>query len=309
MPVFSRLTKQVVYLSICEHGDDIMSQYFNCPECGHKVLLSLERCPTCGRPGFFSNVIAAETPAEHLALTERYEIAKQKMIASGSENTLQSFQDAIAGSTAVMARSLIELHRLVSSDQEVYSTYYKLIDSGIRLPEGRKWDVLRSLTDTALFPNYKEQIRFAALSLTDTGLLSFGDCFITLRTEMIAHRATVFEENSILFMKHHNINLWSAANLPRGFRATWKDRALLCVAKLHGRLLEARDDEYARILLEQGSTSEEDQFVEVHIWGPMTIRTVSNVTLTEGVERDRMTAPLLASLREKLVALGIEVRN
>jgi hypothetical protein len=141
------------------------------------------------------------------------------------------------------------------------------------------------------------------------GLTSFGDCFITLRTEMIAHRATVFEENSILFMKHKNIELWTADSLPRGFRATWEDRALLCVAKLHGRLIDAEENEYAQILLEQGSSAKEDQFIEVHIWGPMTIRTVAKMVLKDGLRDEPMTAPLLAFVTDKLIEYGIEVNN
>lgn len=286
-----------------------MAEDFSCPNCDGNIPPHLERCPHCGRSIPFPNVRAAEHSLEKDALRHRYDTAKKEMVALGRENTLRSFEHAIAGSTAVLARSVNELHRLVTSDHEVYSTYYKLVDSGIRLPKGDKWDVLRAVTDSALFPNYKEHIRFAALSLTDDGLLSFGECFITLRTDMIAHRATVFEENSILFMKHNNIQVSTADSLPRGFRATWEDRASLCVAKLYRRLLDAYENEYAQILLEQGATAEEDQFVEVHIWGPMTIRTIGKVTLKEGLRDEPNTAPLLEFVTDKLSEYRVEVTN
>jgi hypothetical protein len=286
-----------------------MAEDLFCSDCNGIVPPHLDRCPHCGRAIDFPNIRAAEDPLEKDALKRRYNTAKKEMLALGRENTLLSFERAIADSNAVIARSVNEVYRLASSDSEVYSTFYKILDSGIRLPRGDKWDILRVLTDSALFPNYKEHIRFASLSLTDTGLVSYGDCFITLRTEMIAHRATVFEENSILFMKHNNIQLWTADSLPRGFRATWKDRALLCVAKLHGRLLDAGENEYAQILLEQGSTAEEDQFVEVHIWGPMTIRTVKKMIFKEGLRDEPITAPLLAFVTDKLLEYGVEVQN
>lgn len=286
-----------------------MIKHFPCPNCKNPVPPHLGKCPHCDEPLVHPNVRAAEDPAEKEALTNRYLVAKKEMLARDCEETLLNFERAIADSTAVIARSVNELHRLVSSDHEVYSTYYKLIDSGIRLPKGDKWDVVRGVADSALFPNYKEHIRFAALSLDDAGLLRFGDCFIALRTEMIARRATVFEENSILFMKHNNIQVWTADTLPLGFRATWDDRALLCVAKLHGRLFDASIEDYARILLDEGSTAEEDQFVEVHIYGPMTIRTVKKVTLREGLRLESTTAPLLEFVTGKLCEFGVEVKN
>jgi hypothetical protein len=142
------------------------------------------------------------------------------------------------------------------------------------------------VTDEALFPNYKEEIRFAALSLNGMGLSNYGDCFVVLRTEMIAHRASVFEENSVLFMKHHDIKVSKAHELPPGYRATWGERAKLCVAKLADRIDAATPrGAYSRILLRPGSASEGDDFVEVHVWGPMTIRTVERVIFNKPTSR------------------------
>ena len=106
-------------------------------------------------------------------------------------------------SHAVIARPAHEILRLATSQNEIYGTFYNLIGAGLRLPEGGKWDILRGVVDSALFPNYKEDIRFAALSLNGVGLSNYGEYSIMLRTDLIAHRASVFEENSILFMKHH----------------------------------------------------------------------------------------------------------
>ena len=54
---------------------------------------------------------------------------------------------------------------------------------------------MRVFADDALFPGYKEQIRFAALSLDGKGLSSYGECTLILRDHMIAHRASVLEGN------------------------------------------------------------------------------------------------------------------
>ncbi len=121
------------------------------------------------------------------------------------------------------------------------------------------------LADEAMFHGYKEDIRFAALTLDMQGLANYGDCYIVLRTEMVAHRATVFEENSTMFMRRHGVLMSEADKLPRGFRATWANRGRLCVAKLFSKIdANTTGSEYSKLLVRQGATTADDDFVEVH---------------------------------------------
>src|SRR6185295_8909257 len=92
---------------------------------------------------------------------------------------------------------------------------------------------------------------------------------------MIAHRATVFEENSATFLKRH------AYEPPIGHRAAWGERGKLCVAKLAARIGPGTPEaQFPGILVRTGATSAEDDFVEVHIWGPMSLRTVERIVVT-----------------------------
>jgi hypothetical protein len=284
-----------------------MSKSASCSDCGNSIPPSAERCPHCARPGLFPNVRAAGEAEESAAVDRRYQLATQDATARGAENSLKNFETAIASSVAVIGRSENDLQRLATSDNEIYATYYKLIEAGLRLPGGDKWDVLRALADDALFPGYKEHIRFAALSLDGIGLSNYGDCSVVLNTDMIAHRASVFEENSILFMKHNRIKLWEADNLPKGHRATWENRGKLCVAKLAGKIeASTQTSAFSGLLLQQGATSEEDEFVEVHIWGPMTVRTIGEVAFKPRAKR----APraIIKALGEKLVKAGVRIK-
>jgi hypothetical protein len=202
-------------------------------------------------------------------------------------------------------RSIIELQRIAMSDNELYATYYQLIGGGVKIPEGDNWDILRAVADSALFPNYKEHIRFAALSLDGIGLSHYGECSIVLRNNLIAHRASVFEENSVLFMKHRKISMSKADKLPKGYRATWKDRARLCVAKIHKNIdASTKADEYSALLLQQGATSEKDEFVEAHIYGPMTRRTIEHVKISP---RRKKSATILKAMKEKLSKAGVTI--
>jgi hypothetical protein len=176
----------------------------------------------------------------------------------------------------------------------------------MQLPENDRWNRLRGIADTILFGDLnKQQIRFAALSLDGLGLESYGDCSMTLRRDMIEHRATVFEENSVMFMKRHSINGVDDFTVPPGYRAVWHRRADLCLSKLSGSLDRASPtDQFARILLSTGAKPEDDDFVEVHIWGPITIRSFQHVSVRKWV-----TAPSgaeVSAVKSRLDNVAVE---
>jgi hypothetical protein len=270
-----------------------------CSECGNEIPQPVERCPHCGRPGYYWNVIAANEADERAALERRYQAAQREATSRKAEGALQDFENSIADSKAVIARSESDVLRLASSNRQLYSTYYQLLEAGVRLPEGNQWDVLRELADTVLFPGYKKEMRFAALSLDGVGVSNYGSCSIVLRDEMIAHRASVFEENSALFMERRRIKISRNPKLPKGYRATWGERAKLGVAKLSRKVdATTRSDKYSGLLLTQGATSEDDEFIEVHIWGPMTALTMERVIVTDPKPRHRAT--IVKAIKAKL---------
>lgn len=256
-----------------------MSQLRDCAYCGYSFHFSQHICPHCARPANYPNVYAARQPAEADALRERYRSAREAAQSRGAAAAaVEAFETELANSRAVIARPPGEVQRLSTSDNEGYASFYELVAAGARFPSGNKWDARRSTADEALFPYYKEQIRFAALTLDGAGLQGYGDNFLVLRTEMIAHRASVFEENSLRFFSEHYNSDIDSPPLPPGYRATWAERAMLCVAKLGDRIDAATPPgAYSGILLRRGTRPEDDDFVEVHIWGPMTIRTMERV--------------------------------
>lgn len=266
-----------------------------CDYCGHEVPLSWNHCPHCARPGLFPNVRATQVPAEQEALERRYQAALQDASSRGAEAEVGKFEAAAASSKAVRALPMRELDRLASSDKELFPTFYGLLGAEVRLPHGNQWDLLRRIADEALFPGYREEIRFAALSLDGTGLSSYGECSFVFRDDMIAHRASMFEENSTAFLKRH------AYDPPMGHRATWTERGKLCVAKLAGRIGPGTPEaQFPGILLRAGAASEDDDFVEVHIWGPMSLRTVERILMP--VTRRKA---IRKALRDRLKGLAV----
>src|SRR5258708_40186632 len=132
--------------------------------------------------------------------------------------------------------------------------------SKMRIRAGKQWDVLRVVADTALFgERVKEEIRFAALTLDGEGLTNYGNCSIVLKEEMIVHRASVFHENSVMFMKHRDIRITDAHDLPRGYRAPWNQRHQIGVAKLGGHLQAGTTPtQFPKLLLKPGTPETDD---------------------------------------------------
>lgn len=274
-----------------------------CDFCGFSLPRGYAACPHCGRPGRYQNVDDAADDGERRALYDRYQNAISASVAGGAEAQLRDFEAAAEKSEAVSTRPIGFLQPLVQSDNNVYSSYYKLMEAEVRLPEGSKWDILRAVADEALFTGFKDEIRFAALSLDGLGVAHYGECSITWREAMIAHRASIFEENSTMFMDHKNVLIRDAHELPKGYRATWAERAKLCVAKLHKSIdASVQPDEYSGLLIRQGATPEEDDFVEVHIWGLMSRRTIKHVIVPRPKSKGERT--IIKAIEEALEEAG-----
>jgi hypothetical protein len=278
-----------------------------CNYCGNNILLSQARCPHCAQPGLFPNVRAAQLHEEKTALENRYNAAMEQSKLNGSNTALRNFENTVlSDSKAVINRSLAEITRLANSNKELYATFYLLIESGIRLPSGDKWDILRAIADDALFSGYKKDIRFAALSIDGLGLFNYGECALVLKNKMIAHRASVLEENSVIFMETHKILMSQAHKLPKGYRATWDERGKLCATKAASDIsANTQSKHFAGILLRQGKTTAEDKFVEAHIWGPISSRTFDLVIVNR--PKSRADRVILKALQEKLEKIGVKV--
>lgn len=277
-----------------------------CPSCAESMPETVTECPHCGRPSLFPNVIAATKPEEETALAVRVAQSYAEAGARGTTDKVNEFAAALAAGEAVINRYFGELFRLGWSDDQIYSTYYQRVNAGMQLPEGDSWNRLRGIADSILFGDKnKASIRFAALSLDGIGLEKFGECSMTLKTPMIAHRASVFEENSVVFMERHDIGGRHKFVVPPGFRAPWGQYVALCLAKLTGKLLpDTPSGAFPGILLFSGSTLGDDDFVEVHIWGSLTIRSFRRVVVRQW---NSACAPVdTTALAARLSQAGVE---
>jgi hypothetical protein len=173
-----------------------------CRYCGNDIPLAWSFCPHCGRPQRFPNVIAAKAPEEQEALLKRYEEAVNEAKRRRCLGKIRHFEKLIRDKArVVIGRPFEEICRLLVSDQNLYSTYYKMIEAGLRLPTTDGWDIVRRANEEEVFPGYKEHIRFGNLTLDGLGLASYGRCFIILRNDMIAHRTSLYDGNCVVLVE------------------------------------------------------------------------------------------------------------
>ena len=285
-----------------------MADSVDCAYCGYAFPASRPMCPHCACPALYPNVRAAEKKDEADALARRHQAALADADRRKCRPNVEDFERAMEATHAVTARKLLDVHRLAESDNVVYTTFYQLVQGEVMLPKDEKWDTLRTAADASWFRNYYRDLRFAALSLDGTGLPGYGDCAIVWREDMIAHRTSVTESNTTTFLKKWKYPFDQLDRLPKGFRASWNLRARLCVAKLARRVdASTGAGDYQGLLLYKGSDTDDDDFVEAQIWGPMTRRTMARVVAEKPKRRrDRV---ILEDLREKLDKIGVRVEE
>ena len=274
-----------------------------CKECGHDFPIRNTSCVHCGRPQLFPNVDEANTPEERAALDLRYEAARKAAQSRGAGTVLQSFEATMP--RAVLSCPLQRIEALIHGENDLYATFHHRRQLRASIPSVGTvdWDELRLLTERKLFGDNKKYVHYAVLSLSDVGDRSYGTCHIFFKESMIAHRASVFEKNSVVFMRDKKVTIWGG--LPRGYRTVWANRMRLAVAKLADKITPTTNDtDFAVILLNPGTTPADGDFIEVHIFGTITLRTLERIIIEPGKSRRDLKIKVL---RERCRAVGVEL--
>jgi hypothetical protein len=166
----------------------------------------------------------------------------------------------------VLGSTLNKLKPIILRDRDIFATFHELAELRFLRESaagGPDWNVVRPNAETAMLgsPKLINQLHYAALSLDGRSLPHYGECTILLREEMIAHRSSLFQENSAVYYHNHGYKF------PLGWRCTWTERGKLCVVKVVGRIDAAtKPSEFPELLLNPGSSGIDDEFVEVQIF-------------------------------------------
>ncbi|TKJ37931.1 hypothetical protein CEE37_13280 [candidate division LCP-89 bacterium B3_LCP] len=251
----------------------------------------------------FPNVRAAQTKEERDALDIRIRDAYVSVDVRGCKRELDDFGTAIEDSKVVLALNIGVLSALVANDKLQYISFYYQRDSGARIPEDNEFDLGRESVDSLLFTHYHRKINFAALTIDNVGVEYYGDYHITLREETIRKRTSFFEENSLIFCLKHKVI--AGTKFPNGYKATWETRSKLAQAKLSSKIEPGTTpSDYPGILIKQGQTGKDDEFIEAHIYGQLNRRTIEQVT-TRSKSRRSADRVILKRVRKNLAEIGV----
>jgi hypothetical protein len=270
------------------------------PKCGAPLPQYEENCLVCGRSGGAPNVRNAGLKEERDALQARVGKARKLALARRCASELANFEAYVGMSQAVIVRPLAVLDSFVHSDNQLLLTFHQAVRAKGRLPDKNEWDPRRETVDSAINPYIFDRIHFAALSGDGKGVSSFGGYHVTLKESAVELRTTVFEENGFPFLdRHHN-------RVPPGYRAAWPERGLLAVAKLHSKLSAGISTSvFPDILLDQGTTHGDSDFIEVHIYGLLHRRAIERVEGAKPVRKEDKF--IWRKIRRSLEGIGVEV--
>jgi hypothetical protein len=259
-----------------------------CASCGFENSLMNEKCSRCGMFLGFPNVNECSQKEELEALEKRYQEKVELAAEKGEEDKRIEFEEEVKKSKAVINVDLDYLHFFIVGKHSLYSTYQLQTEGETRDYTRSEFDKERLGIEGTLFGSYGEEIRYAALSLDGSGLKSYGDFTIALADEAVKLRTTLLEENSYGFIRRHKI--LAGDKIPRGYRAVWKDRQKLAVAKLIDKALLTKKENYATIVLESTGDRTKDEYIEVHIYGKINKEAILSVGGKSNVasEKDRV---------------------
>ncbi len=284
----------------------------NCTHCNHGVPPDMSFCPHCGQPGIFPNVVAASDPVQINALNSRYTIAQKDATARGVAQALGQFEAAVAGSRAVRNVGELEL-RIWATESAMVSTFERMQASEAKWMALDEWTRPRLAAGALLFPGYQQDIRFGAIALgpNPLGVENYGHFTIELKESMIAPRSSVFITNSARIVRDAGVAPGAQLGMP-GDRANWQERAKLAVVKCAAVITKGTATaDFPGILLTEGANSAADEFIELHIFRPMTIKTVERVitrrVATGTTNRRKPSNAVLAQVRRDLRRAGLKL--
>jgi len=242
-----------------------------CPNCNQpQSQINLINCVNCGNDLGAPNVNMVNTEEEINALEQRYNDANNYVATNGTKDIVRKFELFFNDNVKAVKNLTLNILHAWLVHTGAYQTYHRSVDRGQRLIAKPHDDQKRAVIDAYLYGTYGRDINFAALTLNDKGLFSYGDCTIIFNDDSIKFRASVLEENSYKFVETHKINL-EQLNIPPGFRSTWQNKLKLTVSKLHQSFkLDINEIDFCEMVLFSEEDRNKDEFIEVHIYKELT---------------------------------------
>lgn len=268
--------RELLGKEICGHCNfEIPNEELNCPHCCAGM-----RCPN-----------VREASQSSAMLQARYEVAISTANACGKLKTVGEFESQVNTEAKVTMGAPIEkLLPMANGTRDIFATFYELL--ALKFSRNQVgpiiWEKVRPHAEIELLGGFRHvfKLHYASLSLDGESLPHYGNCTIEFNLRTIEHRISLFIENSAVAW-HRDKQLSPAG------KATWAGRAKLCVTKVIPILISGADS-FERLIMKAGDNSIDDRFVEIQIFGSVTIKSFSRVRVLtapdiklSGVKRPR----------------------
>jgi hypothetical protein len=260
----------------------------SCPKCNADTDWTADRCFACFCDLGAPNCRLVNQQHELDVLEQRYQSAVAEAKQRGVGQALAAFDARIAKDSQAIINSSAEfLFGLLNNGNQLYANYHQQTASATRKAAEVDNDRHRCGAEGVLFGTLAAKISYAALTLDNKGLVSYGKCAMILKDITMQHKATVLEENSYDFVKRHRIV--PGDKLPVGYWTDWPNRAQIAVAKLAAQI-QTDSQYFANVLLFSNGDRAQDRFIEVHIYGGFDRQAIATIALPakkrqKGMER------------------------
>jgi hypothetical protein len=227
----------------------------------------MRHCPTCRADAGAPNVRACRTDENLKALVVRFAASRARATAIGCSKEFSDLEALVKEKSGVVVSMPAEVARKLFEDpSSLYSNYERLVGANLRRAADFDNDRNRCAVGGLLFGSYANYITYGALSLTGSGLPTYGTVHCRLRSVTIDKRTSFLETNSYRFVRDHGIV--AGGKLPVGYMACWRHRHSLVLAKLADRLStgQTESDWQAILMYSDDQNRKNDDFVEAHIY-------------------------------------------
>ena len=257
-----------------------------CENCLTEIDITEDVCGNCGlsMPGTF-NIRRASGQDEKAALDQRYDMAVLHCEKNGTDVQAKLLEDEVHDHGKAVINTTIDfLFNWVVKKDVNYLPYRRQLINGIRIRSKFNYDLDRSIADSILFGSSNDII-YSALSIDETGLSSYGEVAVILKTSAIKSRTSALESNSYHFLKELAKNGWTHRDpIPPGYMCIWEENHKLSVAKLHKKLEKTfKTTEIAKLVLNSQDNRSADDFIELHIYGKILAAAIEKVRISRTV--------------------------
>lgn len=287
-----------------------MSGYYRlpCTACSSENDISDIVCSNCGivieAP---INVKRATLPVELSALGKRYKHVVEQTVLQGLWNERGLLENTVtAHGKAVLNTSFDFLWEWLIRGS-LYESYRRQLLNKSRLAAAFENDIKRSTVDSILFGSEIDVV-FAALSVDESGLGSYGDVTVVLKTGSIEKRTSALETNSFFFIESLQKTGWTIDRpVPPGHMCQWSDNFELVACKLSPVLKKGmKTEEFSKLILTSQGSRSTDEFIELHIYGKIASGTVEKIKIPLSLTKKFEPRQLL-QLKEMSKRYNVEV--